>query len=151
MKTSLQAIQDFLAQSSLAIVGVSRSGKKFGNSALRELVVNGYRLFPVHPTASVIGGLTCYPSLKALPEPVGGLVMVVPPHQTELLLQEAADVGISRVWMQQGSSSEAAVAFCADHGITEVHGQCILMFLKKGPAIHRFHHRLWRVFGLLPR
>lgn len=148
---SRAAVDDFLAQKDLALVGVSRGGKKFGNGALRELTANGYRVFPVHPEAETIQGIPCYPNLRELPEPVGGLLIVVPPAQTEVVVREAAAAGLRRVWMQQGSSSPTALQFCAENGIEAVHGECILMFLRKGPALHRFHHWLWGLLGKLPR
>ncbi len=146
----MQAIREFLDQPALAVVGASRTGKKFGNSAIRELKANGYRVFPVHPDASSIEGLPCVSSLAALPEPVGGLLLVVPRLQSERLIPEAARAGIRRIWMQQGSSSAVAVAACAEHGIAAIHGECILMFLRKGPKIHGFHRWLRKVFGRMP-
>lgn len=148
--TSRAAVDDFLASKSLAIVGVSRSGKGFGNMAVRELQSNGYRVFPVHPTPEAVRGLPCFPDLSSLPEPVGGLLIVVPPEQTERVVREAAAAGIRRVWMQQGSSSQEALRLCAKGGIEAVHGECILMFLRQGPKVHRFHHWLWGVLGRLP-
>jgi len=149
--TSRAAVDDFLAQKDLALVGVSRGGKKFGNAALRELTANGYRVFPVHPGVETVQGVQCYRSIRELPAPVGGLLIVVPPAQTEVVVCEAAAAGIRRVWMQLGSSSPTALKFCADNGIEAVHGECILMFLRKGPAFHRFHHWLWGLLGKLPR
>jgi predicted CoA-binding protein len=148
--TSRAAVDNFLASKSLAIVGVSRSGKGFGNMAVRELQSNGYRVFSVHPTPEAVRGLPCFPDLASLPEPVGGLLIVVPPDQTERVVREAAAAGIRRVWMQQGSSSPEALRLCAESGIEAVHGECILMFLRQGPKIHRFHHWLWGVIGRLP-
>ncbi len=149
--TSRAAVDNFLAQKDLALVGVSRSGKKFGNMALRELTANGYRVFPVHPNAETIQGVRSYRSIRELPTPVGGLLIVVQPNQTEVVVREAATAGIRRVWMQQGSQSPAALSFCTENGIEAVHGECILMFLEKGPVFHRFHHWLWGLLGKLPR
>ncbi len=148
--SSKQAVADFIAQRSLAVVGVSRSGKGFGNAALRELRTNGYRLFPVHPSATEVQGLPCSPDLRCLPEPVGGVLIVVPPEQTEAVVRDAAAAGIRRVWMQQGSSSPRALQACVEAGVEVVHGECILMFLAKGPALHRFHRGLRRLLGRLP-
>ena len=148
--TSKRAVDEFMAQETLAVVGVSRSGKGFGNAALRELRANGFRLFPVHPNAVEVQGLPCSPDLKSLPEPVGGVLIVVPPEQTEGVVRDAAAAGIPRVWMQQGSSSPEALQVCAETGIQAVYGECILMFLAKGPAFHRFHRGLRRLFGRLP-
>ncbi len=142
-------IDDFLVQRTLAVVGVSRGGKKFGNAASRELRSKGYRVIPVHPEAESIAGERCYPSLKELPEPVGGLLVVVPPVQTEQVVREAAEAGIRRVWLQQGAESAAAIKYCQEHGMSVVHGECILMFA--APAgVHKLHRWLWKLFGKLP-
>ena len=148
--TSKQSVDEFLAQECLAVVGVSRSGKGFGNATFRELRANGYRVLPVHPSAESFEGVPCCRTLAALPEPAGGVVVVVPPAQTELVVREAAAAGIRRVWMQHGSSSPGALRFCAENGIDAVRGECILMFLRDGPAIHRLHKALKRLFGRLP-
>ena len=147
---SMDDIAEFLDQKNIAVVGASRSGKKFGNMAMRELLANGYRLIPVHPAATVIEGLECYHSLTAIPESVDGVLISVHPEETRRVLEDAVSAGIPRVWMAQGSQSAAAIRFCQEHGIREVHGACILMFLGRSKGIHRFHHWLWKVLRLLP-
>ena len=147
--TRQSTIDDFLAQSTLAIAGVSRNGKGFGNAVLKDLANNGYEMLPVHPEAAEVGGVRAYPSLADLPSGVGGLVLVVPPVQTEVLVRQAKDVGIERVWMQQGAESSGAVGFCEDNGIDVVHGECIMMFAQP-TGIHRFHRWLRGAFGKLP-
>jgi predicted CoA-binding protein len=146
---SKTAIDDFLGQESLALAGLSRSGKKFGNAVLKDLSAKGYEVLPVHPEAAEIGGVRCYPSLADLPSRVGGLVLVVPPAQTEALVKEAHETGIVRVWMQQGAESDAAIRYCEDHGIDVVHGECIMMFAQP-KGIHKLHRWLRGVFGKLP-
>jgi hypothetical protein len=149
--TSKAAVADFVGQRKLAVVGVSRQGKKFGNFAFRELRSKGYELFPVHPQAETIEGERCYPSLRALPEPVDALLIVVPPAQTEQVVRDAATAGIRRVWMQQGAESPAAIQFCQENGIREVHGECILMFSEPLAWWHRAHRWAWRLLGKLPQ
>ena len=148
--TSKQAVTDFLAQPSLAVVGVSRSGKHFGNAAYRELKSKGYRLYPVHPEAEVVEGDRCYPDFASLPEPVGGALIVVPPEQTERVVRAAAEAGIRRLWLQQGAQSPAAIRFCEENGITAVHGECILMFAEPTHIFHRAHRAVWGLLGKLP-
>ena len=148
--TSKAAVDDFLAQRTLAVVGVSREGKGFGNMAHKELKDKGYRVFPVNPNAESIGDERCYPSLGALPEPVGGVLVVVPPAQTEQVVRDAATAGIGRVWMQQGAESEAAIRFCEGNGISAVHGECILMFAEPMGFGHRLHRWVWGLLGKLP-
>lgn len=143
------AVADFLDQRTLAVVGVSRSGQKFGNRAAAELRRKGYRVIPVHPEAESIEGERCYPSLRNLPERVGGVLVVVPPPQTEKVVREAADAGIRRVWLQQGAESDAAIEYCREHGMSVVHGMCILMFAQPTGA-HKLHGWLWKLLGKMP-
>ncbi len=109
--TTKAAVNDFIAQEKIAIVGVSRSGKGFGNIALKELKGKGYGVFPVHPNADKIEGEKCYPSLDALPEKMDGVLIVVPPAQTEQVVRDAyAACGCSRARNQTPRSPFAAIA-----------------------------------------
>jgi uncharacterized protein len=144
-------VDDFLTQRTLAVVGASRDPKKFGNMVYKDLRAKGYRVFPVNPNADAIEGDRCYPSLSALPEPVGGVLVVVPPAETERVTREAAQAGIRRVWMQQGAESEAAIRFCEANGIAAVHGECILMFARPLAFFHRPHRWVWGLLGKLPK
>ena len=148
---SRQLISEFLAQRKLALIGVSRSSKGFGNAVWKELLAKGYQVFPIHPQASAINGLSAWPSVKELPEQVGGAVLVVPPSVTEGVVREIAEAGIPRIWLQQGSESAATIAYCKESGIRVVHGQCILMFLEPAAFIHRAHRWILRALGKLPR
>ena len=76
--TTKKEVSEFLSQKTLAVVGVSRSRDKFSNGVYRELKAKGYRVFPVNPNAEMVEGDACYPNLGALPEPVGGAVVIVP-------------------------------------------------------------------------
>ena len=146
--TTRSAVEQFLAQRSLGLVGVSRGGRKFGNTVLRELTKRGYRVSVVHPEAAEIDGVSCVPSVLELRDEVTGLVLVVPPKQTEKVVREATLRGVRHIWMQQGSESPAAIELCRGSGIDVVHGECILMYAEPA-GIHRFHHWLWKLLGKL--
>ena len=47
-------IDNFVGSKRIAVVGMSRSGKKFGNMASKELKTKGYEIFPVHPDLILI-------------------------------------------------------------------------------------------------
>lgn len=149
--TRQSAVEDFLAQKTLALAGASRNAKKFGNYLLKEMLAKGYDVMPVHPQASQLEGVPCAPSLAALPRPAGGLVLVVKPEQAPQLVREAAAAGITRIWMQQGASSPEALRLCEELGITAIHGECLLMFAEPVKGMHGFHRWLWGFFGKLPR
>ena len=150
MKISQSAIREVLDQRTLALVGVSRGGKKIGNGIYRELKGKGYKVFPVNPQAERIENDPCYPSLGSLPEKPGAVVICVPPAQTERVVQQAFEAGITRVWLQQGAESYSAIRFCEDNKMTIVHGQCILMFAEPVKSFHSFHRWLWRLIGKYP-
>ncbi len=148
--TTRANIDDFLAQKTLALVGVSRDGKGFGNAVRKELTAKGYQLVLVHPEASTIEGMPCARSLKDVAGRVGGVILVTPPAATGKLVREAAESGIRRVWMQQGAESDEAVRFCEEHGVKVVHRQCVLMFSEPAGFPHRVHRGILRLFRRLP-
>jgi hypothetical protein len=148
--TSKAAVDGFFADRTLALVGASRSGRKFGNMVLKELTAKGYRVLPVHPDAPEIDGHPAYPSLAGLPEKVGGVIVVVPPVKAEQVVHDAAAAGIRRVWLQQGASSPGALQAAEARGLSVVHGECILMFAEPTRSFHRVHRVIWKLLGRLP-
>lgn len=144
MTTEQATIDAFVAEPALALVGLSRSGRKFGNVALRELRAHGYRVYPVHPLATDIDGIRCFRSLAELPERVGGVVISVPPDQAVAAVRNAAAAGIRRVWLQQGAGSPYVVTVCHELGLEAVVNQCILMFASPR-GIHRAHRFIHNV------
>jgi hypothetical protein len=146
-----QDVQGFLAQKTLAVVGLSRNPQAFSARVYQELKAKGYRLIPVNPNAGEIGGETCYASLQAIPEKVGGVLVVTPPAETENVVREAAARGIRNLWIQQGAESEAALRLCRENGLSAVSKQCILMFAEPVRSFHAFHRWFARLFGMVPR
>jgi predicted CoA-binding protein len=145
-------VDDFLAQRTLAIVGVSRTDKnKFGNAAFKDLKEKGYKMYIVHPSGEVIEGAQSFASLKALPEQVGGVLVVVPPVEAEKVVREAHEVGISRIWLQQGAESKDAIQYCQDNGMSVVYGKCIMMFAQPMKFMHKPHRWVMGLLGQLPK
>ncbi len=149
--TTRASIDDFLKQRTIAVVGASRKKGKFGNTLLKELKAKGYTAIPINPHTDMIEGERCYPSLKALPVKVDGVAVVVPPSEAERVVHEAADAGISRVWLQSGAESKEAIRFCEEHGISVVHGECMLMDAPPAAFPHRAHRFVRTIFGKMPQ
>ena len=125
---SQNSIRNFLLQKTFALAGVSRRGTGYGCLILHHLLQKGYEVLPIHPEASAVEGIPCYPSLSSLPKPIDGLILVVPPDQTEDLVREADIVGIRLIWMQPGAESEDAVTYCEERCIEVIHGgPCLLV------------------------
>jgi uncharacterized protein len=147
---SKKVVENFIAQKKIAVVGVSRKKTKFGNAIYKELKQKGYNVIPINPHINNFEGDTCYPDLLSLPEKVDAAIINVPPAQTEKVVREAKQAGINKVWLQQGSQSEAAVKYCEENGIDCVSNECILMFAHPSAFIHRAHRWVWGVLGKLP-
>jgi predicted CoA-binding protein len=145
-----QEIQEFVSQKTIAMAGLSRDAKAMSASMKRELESKGYRILAVNPNAASIGGQPCYPNLAALPEKVGGVLVCTPKAQSEKVVRDAAAQGITRVWLQNGAQSDAAVAACVEHGLSAVSGKCIMMFAEPVTSVHGVHRWFARVFGQLP-
>ena len=128
---------------SYAIIGVSAKKKKFGNMILKSMVYRGFKIYPVHKNADFIDGVKCFPDLASLPQKPEGVILCVPPAETEKLVNEIYEAGIKNVWMQQGSESNKAIEFCVTREIRVISGQCMLMFLNKPGFPHNLHHWAW--------
>jgi uncharacterized protein len=148
---SRETINQFLVERTLALVGVSRNGKGFGNIVRKELAAKGYRILLVHPEAESIDGQKCARSLAEVAKEVGGVVLVTPPPTTIELVRQAAEAGIRRIWMQRGAESEEAISFCEEQKLAAVHHECLLMFAEPAGGVHRFHRWVRGLFGKLPQ
>lgn len=134
------AIEAFLSQRTIAVVGVSRS-RGFANSAADTLRRAGYRVFPVNELADEIAGVQCYRSLSAIPEHVGAVLVVVPPARSREVVEECARLGIRNVWLQQGAESADAIRAAESAGLDLVHGECVIMYAQPR-GLHRLHRWL---------
>jgi uncharacterized protein len=148
--TTMAGITKFLDQKTLAIVGVSRSEKKFSNRLYKVLKSKGYQIFGVNPNTDSIDGESCFSNIQSLPQQVNGVVIVVPPNQTEKVVKDAVAAGINHIWIQQGAESPGAIDFCKKNGINVIHNHCILMFAE--PSLpHKCHRYVWKALGKLPK
>jgi len=139
---SRAAIEDFLAQDHLAFVGASRNTKEFANSVYRHLRDEGRRMVPVHREAASIEGDDCVASLADLPEPVAGVVIMVPHDAMTEVAREAVTQGIPRVWLHRGTGPpvpQEAVDVCRNASVTVIDGACPLMFDEPVGGMHRLH------------
>jgi uncharacterized protein len=150
MTVSGNSIQQFVSAKTIAVAGVSATGKGFGSFAYSELKKRGYRVMAVHPKASAVHGDPCWPSFARLPEPVERALVVVKPDLAEVVVREAAAAGVRRIWLQQGAESPSAIRAGEELGLDVVHGHCILMFAEPVGSFHGFHRWIWKLIGKIP-
>lgn len=151
MKTaSKDSVDRFLAQPAFGLVGASRTGQKVGNAILRALRAKGMRVYPLNPAVQEIDGVRTYAHFADMPEPIGGVIVCVRPDDAVTAVRDAAEAGVTHVWLQQGAESPYVVNLCRQLGLDTVVGECIL--LVTGPTgLHRAHHWVTSVLGRLPR
>lgn len=144
-----QSILDFIGNKNITVAGVSRSGKKFGNAAVKELTARGYTIHVVHPEAEQVDGYPCTSSLHLVQDKSAGLLVVVPPKNALFVLQDAATIGIKNVWLQKGAESPEVIALAESLHLNYVAGKCILMYAEPVNSVHKFHRNIMKFFGKL--
>jgi predicted CoA-binding protein len=120
-------ISDFVNRRVWAVVGASQDRSKFGYQIFRSLHGSGYTVYPVNPRGGELEGARVYPTLADLPELPEVVDLVVPPSVTEQVVVEAHRLGLSRVWMQPGAESRAAIQYCLEHGIQVIYHACAMV------------------------
>lgn len=145
-------VENFLAQKSIAVVGVSDKRETGCNLAYKNFKESGYRVYAVNPRMTTYDGATCYPDLKSVPEIPDAVFLLTSPKVTEEIVRQCAELGIKHVWMHclmgtkpglaasMTSVSQEAVQVCRENGIAVIPGSCPNQFLKPD-----FGHALMRV------
>ena len=150
-----ETVARFLAGKRFAVAGVSRQPQQAANAIFRKLAAGGYTVYPLNPHAPQLEGVSCYPDVASLPEPVDGIVVATHPDVASEIVRQAADRGVPRVWFHrsfgQGSVSDAAVRLCGDRGVECIVGGCPLMFVEPVDVGHRCMRWWLQRRGRVPR
>ncbi|MCX8105337.1 MAG: CoA-binding protein [Ignavibacterium album] len=143
-------IDDFLSKKEVAVIGVSSKGKGFGVAVYNQLKKAGYNVFGVNKNGGLLNENMLYKSLNDLPQKVGAVITVIPPAETEKIIDEMIELSINHIWMQQGSESKKAIEKCNVYGIKVISGECILMYAEPVKSIHSFHSWINKIIGKYP-
>jgi len=122
-----ELIKEFMSQKRFAVVGATDNPQKYGNQIVKNLKSRGYEVYPVNPKLKELEDLACYSSLSDIPVKVDVVDFVVPPKATEEVLKQCKELGLSRIWMQPGSESDAAISYCRENNLKVVHSVCVMM------------------------
>ena len=122
-----ELIREFMAQKRFAVVGATDNPQKYGHQIVKNLQKRGYEVYPVNPRLTELEGLKCYASLAEIPVKVDVVDFVVPPGVTEETLKQCKELGLYHIWLQPGSESETAIAFCEENHLKVVHSVCVMM------------------------
>lgn len=92
-------------ENTVAIIGASNDRNKFGNKAVRAFLQQGYTVYPVHITETVVEGLPAYKSILDVPVRPQMVSLYLPPPRTFLVLGDIAQRGCEEVWLNPGTES----------------------------------------------
>ena len=121
---------DFLSSRRFADVRASRDRAKYGNKVLRCYLQDDREVVAVNPGESAIEGVRCVSSLVELEGNDWGVSVITPPGVTLQVLEDAASMGIQRLWLQPGSESEEVLDRLRQLGLDAIHsGPCLLVVL----------------------
>ncbi len=151
---SMLAVNEFLAQKHIAVVGASDVKGSFAKTVYRELRSHGYDVVPVNPTATSVDGDRCFPDIASVPGVIDGALVMVNRDISASVVSDCATRGIKRVWLFKGiggpgAVSDDAVRIAREHDMSLVEGACPLMFLETPAWIHRVHRFVRRHNGAL--
>ena len=160
MKKLDNLVQDFLAQKTIAVVGVSDKRDTGCNLSYKKFKENGYRVYAVNPRINSYEDDVCYPDLKSIPEKVDAVFVLASPKITEQIVRQCVELGIKHVWMHcmmgtkpglaaaMTSVSPAAVEMCKANEIAVIPGACPNQFLQPDFG-HKFMRGMWQMFGFM--
>ena len=104
----------------IAVVGLSDNPDRDSHRVSKYMQSQGYRIIPVNPMIEEVLGEKSYPDLKSVPEPID---MVDVFRRSELVppvVDEAIEVGVKYIWMQDGVINEESKAKAEAAGIPVV-------------------------------
>jgi uncharacterized protein len=151
MKVKKAQINEFFSSKKLAIAGVSRNEKKFGNLVFQELIKKQYDVLPINPEAEVIGGVKCFKAISELPADVESLLIVTSKRKTDDVLRQAITKGIKNIWVQQHSETPETVKIARESNKEIIFGKCVYMFADPVVGMHKFHRTITKLFGGIPK
>jgi predicted CoA-binding protein len=109
----------------IAVVGFSPKVNRPSHMVGCYLMQAGFHVIPVNPGHSEICGVTCYPDLISIPEPVDVVDIFRRSEDVLPVVVEAIAIGAKVIWMQQGIVNHEAAALAEKAGLVVIMDRCI--------------------------
>jgi hypothetical protein len=121
-------ITDILKRAkTIAVVGLSDSPLRPSHGVAAYLQTQGYRIIPVNPQIQTSLGEKAYPSLLDVPEKIDIVDIFRRPEFVEEVVDQAIQLKVPTVWMQEEIVHEKAAQKARQAGIFVVMDRCILL------------------------
>jgi uncharacterized protein len=125
MNSDKEMKEILLSARTIASVGLSSNQEKESYWIVSYLKEQGYRIFPVNPTAPEILGEKAYPDLSSIPEKVDVVQVFRKPEDVPPVVDEAIKIGAKVVWMQEGIRHEEAARKARAAGLQVIMDACM--------------------------
>lgn len=109
----------------IAVVGLSPNPTRPSYGVSQAMQGFGYRIIPVHPTASEVLGARAYRMLKEIPEQIDLVNVFRRPEFIDQVVDECLELGLKNLWIQEGIVNEPAALRAVKAGVTVVMDRCI--------------------------
>jgi uncharacterized protein len=121
------AIRDLLRRSkTIAVVGLSDSPLRPSYGVSAYMQSHGYKIIPVNPLINESLGEKAYPSLAEVPEKIDIVNIFRRSEYVEAIVDEAIELKVPAVWMQEGVINQKAAEKAEKAGIFVAMDLCIL-------------------------
>jgi len=106
--TDEQLGETFFNPQGIAVIGASADPNKLSYGVVHNLITHGYRgpIYPVNPRGGEIQGLTAYPSILDVPDPVELAVIMIRAEAVPEALTECGERGLKAVIVVTGGFRE---------------------------------------------
>ena len=101
----------------IAVVGLSDNPARDSHRVSSYMQSQGYRIIPVNPMIEEALGEKSYPDLKSVPEPIDMVDIFRRSELVPPVVDEAIDVAVKYIWMQDGVINPEAAAKAEAAGI----------------------------------
>src|SRR5712672_266239 len=111
----------------IAVVGLSGNPMRPSHGVTAYMQSQGYRIVPVNPHIESSLGEKAYASLLSVPEKIDIVNIFRRPEYVEEVVDQAIQLKVPAVWMQEEVIHEKAAAKARQAGIFVVMDRCILL------------------------
>lgn len=120
--------------STVAIVGASADPTKYSHQACLRFAARDYTVWPIHPSALPVAGMTCYADLTAVPGRPDIVCMYVNAKRGLEMLDTIVALAPTLLWLNPGADGEPLASAARNRGLRVVEA-CALVVLAQGDPL----------------
>jgi predicted CoA-binding protein len=115
----------------VAVIGASDKPDRYSYQALKLLQEKGHAVYPVHQRIKLIDGVSVFPSLENVADPIDTVSMYVSPDISNLLADEILAKKPKRIIFNPGAENPQLAFQAQAQGIKTMEA-CTLVMLRTG-------------------